>query len=179
MSSSAYQALVDLAAKTQSNSLPLPAEGDESPRQSGIGFSLLGRRFVAPMGQVAEMLEMPSSTRLPGVQPWVLGLANVRGRLLPLFDMAMFFGGVSLGQRRQQRVLVIDSDQLYCGLVVDQAFGMQHFTADLYRDGIDDIPEALGPFVKGGYVDASGVPWGLFDMHAIAGYSRFLNAASA
>lgn len=178
-SNEGFQALVDLAAKTRTNSLPIPAEGDETPRQSGIGFSLLGRRFIAPMGQIAEMLEIPPSTRLPGVQPWVMGLANVRGRLLPLFDMAVFFGGISLGQRRQQRALVIDTDQLYSGLVVDQAYGMQHFTRDLYTEHVDDVPDAVAPFVKGGYVDASGVSWALFDMYAIANFSKFMNAASA
>ncbi|BCD98014.1 chemotaxis protein CheW [Marinagarivorans cellulosilyticus] len=178
-SNEGFQALLDLAAKTRTNSLPIPAEGDEAPRQSGIGFSLLGRRFIAPMGQIAEMLEIPPSTRLPGVQPWVIGLANVRGRLLPLFDMAVFFGGTSLGQRRQQRALVIDTDQLYSGLVVDQAYGMQHFTSDLYKEHVDDVPDAVAPFVKGGYVDASGVSWALFDMYAIANFSKFMNAASA
>jgi twitching motility protein PilI len=172
-----FQALTDLAAKTRLNSLPVPAEGYEIPRQSGIGFSLLGRRFVAPMGQIAEMLELPQSTRLPGVQPWVIGLANVRGRLLPLFDMALFFGGVALGQRRQRRALVIDTQHLYSGLIVDQAFGMQHFTSDLYREKVEDVPEAIAPFVKGGYVDASGVSWALFDMYAIANFPRFINAA--
>lgn len=176
-SSSGFQALLDLAAKTKTNSLPIPAESDDNPRQSGIGFSLLGRRFIAPMGQIAEMLEVPASARLPGVQPWVIGLANVRGRLLPLFDMAIFFGGVALGQRRQQRALVVDNDAMYGGLVVDQAYGMQHFTSELYRESVDDVPDSVAPFVKGGYVDSSGISWALFDMNAVANYPKFLNAA--
>ncbi|WP_053979777.1 chemotaxis protein CheW [Marinagarivorans algicola] len=178
MSSGAgFQALVDLAAKTASNALPMPTEGDESARQSGLGFSLLGRRFVVPMGQIVEMLELPPATRLPGVQPWVMGLANVRGRLLPLFDMAMFFGGSSLGQRKQQRALVVDTDQFYSGLVVDQAYGMQHFTSDSYQEQVEDVPDAIVPFVKGGYTDAAGVSWALFDMQAISSFPRFLSAA--
>ena len=48
--------------------------------------------MIAPMGNVVEMLPVPEATPLPGVQPWVAGLANVRGRLLPLFDLEVFFG---------------------------------------------------------------------------------------
>lgn len=177
MSSAGFQALIDLAARTRSNALPVPAEGDEAPRQSGLGFSLLGRRFVVPMGQIVEMLEVPPSTRLPGVQPWVLGLANVRGRLLPLFDMAMFFGGALSSARKQQRALVIDTDNLYSGLVVDQAFGMQHFTRELYHEHVEAVPDAITPFVKGGYIDSSGVSWALFDMQAIANFPKFMSAA--
>lgn len=172
-----FQALVDLATKVRSNAVPVPVEGDETPRQSGLGFSLLGRRFVVPMGQIVEMLELPPSTRLPGVQSWVIGLANVRGRLLPLFDMAMFFGGASSSIRKQRRALVVDTDHLYSGLVVDQAFGMQHFTNDLYREHVEDVPDAIAPFVKGGYVDAAGISWALFDMQEVTSFPKFLSAA--
>jgi twitching motility protein PilI len=175
--SSGFSALLELAERTRIHSLPIPLESDAAPRRSGIGFALLGKRFLVPMSQVAEILDLPTITRLPGVQPWVMGLANVRGRLLPLFDMAHFMGGACLGQLRQRRALVLDTDALYAGLVVDQSFGMQHFTSDLYSDAIPDVPESVLPFVKGSYTDALGVVWALFDMQAIAQNPRFMNAA--
>ncbi len=175
----AYDALVHLANLCSASAVSLPEKVDADPRQSGVGFSLLGRRFVAPMGQISEILEMPSVTKLPGVQTWVIGLSNVRGRLLPLFDMAQFFGSGALANRKQQRVLVLDFGSLYSGLVVDQSFGMQHFTRELYREKVDDVPEAIAPYVKGEYVDASGLSWAVFDMKAIARDSRFLNAAAS
>ena len=38
-----------------------------------------GRLFVAPMGEVGEILHEPRYTLLPGVKSWVKGVANVRG----------------------------------------------------------------------------------------------------
>ncbi|WP_261862922.1 chemotaxis protein CheW [Psychrobacter sp. JCM 18900] len=34
---------------------------------------------------------MPEYTSLPLVKPWMLGIANIRGRLLPLTDLSHFF----------------------------------------------------------------------------------------
>jgi Chemotaxis signal transduction protein len=90
VSRSAYQALTELVVKCRESARGLPAQRDSAPRWSGIGFSIMGQKFVAPMSHVAELMEVPGSTRLPGVHSWVIGLSNVRGRLLPLFDLPHF-----------------------------------------------------------------------------------------
>lgn len=175
----AYQALVELAKLSKKNAKALPAQVDALPRWSGIGFSLLGVRFVAPLGQVAEMLEVPSYTRLPGVQPWVLGLANVRGRLLPLFNMPEFFGGQAAGLRKQHRVLVVDSNNYFCGLIVDQAFGMQHFTSEGYSEKTEEIPDIIRGLVRGSYSDAVGNSWAVMNIPSLLSDASFANAALA
>src|SRR5690554_4659218 len=90
---SAFEMLTELARQSRAVARGLPAQIDARPQWSGIGFTLLGSHFVAPLDEVSEMLEVPSYTHLPGVKPWVRGVANVRGRLLPLFDLAAFCGG--------------------------------------------------------------------------------------
>lgn len=173
----AYRALVELAELSKQHAQALPAQVDAAPRWSGIGFSLLGCRFVAPLGQIAEMLELPPVTRLPGVQPWVMGLANVRGRLLPLFDMPAFFGGKPSVQRKQHRVLVVDSDSYYSGLIVDQAFGMQHFTNEVFSKQAEGVPEVMKQLVDGGYTDAAGNTWAVMNIPSLMQDPRFANAA--
>ncbi len=173
----AYQALVDLAALSKQHAKALPAQVDASPRWSGIGFTMLGHRFVASLGQVVEMLEVPVHTRLPGVQPWAVGLANVRGRLLPLVDLPMYLGGKSSTNKKQQRVLVIDINNYLCGLIVDQAHGMQHFTSERFTEAVDDVPPEVQPVVKGAYLDAVNNPWAVLHIPALLKDVRFANAA--
>jgi|TARA_B110000116_G_scaffold262294_1_gene267425 twitching motility protein PilI len=179
MSSSqqAYQTLVDLSRLCRRSSRGLPAQVDIRPHWSGVGFSLLGQFFVAPMGEVTEMLEVPSFTRLPGVMPWVKGVANVRGRLLPLFDMGNFFGGRLGGHRKQRRVLILESGDIYTGLEVDQVFGMKHFPIDTYSEQNDYASEAIKPFTQGSY-ELDGRRWALFSPAMLALDDRFANAAA-
>ena len=173
----AYQTLADLAALSRRSAKGLPAQVDSVQKWSGIGFSLLGHRFVTPMGQVSELMEVPASTRLPGVQSWVIGLSNVRGRLLPLFDLPFFFNGHMSSQKKGHRVLVLETDSLYSGIVVDNAYGMQHFNADTFGDYEKELPTGVEPYTEGAYRDSFGEQWSVFNFARLAEDARFINAA--
>jgi hypothetical protein len=58
------------------------------------------------MGEVGEVLHEPRCTLLPG-SPWVKGVANLRGRLLPIMDLCGFSAELS-PLRKQRRVLVVE-----------------------------------------------------------------------
>lgn len=174
----AFQALLTLAQASRQAARGLPAQADIRPQWSGIGFSLMGNYFVAPMGEVSEMLEVPNYTHLPGVQPWVKGVSNVRGRLLPIFDLAMFFGDRLTTGRKQRRVLILETETLYTGLMVDQVFGMQHFNMDEYSEQAGAVANNVLPFVTGSYPQGQ-ERWSLFRPALLAEDPRFTNAAKS
>ncbi|MCV6615722.1 MAG: chemotaxis protein CheW, partial [Cellvibrionaceae bacterium] len=130
----------------------------------------------APVGEISEMLEIPPSTRLPGVQPWVVGVANVRGRLLPIFDMAEFFGGKLGASRRQHRVLILERDNIYAGLIVEQVLGMQHFAPETFHQQADGEYGQMQHCLAGSYRLPEG-SWQVFSTAKLIEDPRFANAA--
>lgn len=144
---------------------------------TGIVFELAGQRMVAPMGEVTEVLAMPEFASMPLVKPWLLGLANVRGRLLPLTDLARFLKVESRQPRlSQKKVLVVDRDKLFSGLVVDNVLGIQQFTEVHYRD--ESLPED-SPFVRythGKFVK-EGEEWVVFMPSLLANDKHYADAA--
>jgi purine-binding chemotaxis protein CheW len=48
--------------------------------------------YAVPAGTVREVVTAPRLTRLPTAPPWVLGLFNLRGEIVPLFDIAARLG---------------------------------------------------------------------------------------
>jgi len=175
----AFKVLIEVGEQSRAHARGLPARADVKPHWSGIGFSLFGRKYVSPMGEVVEMLEMPKYTRLPGVTGWVKGVANVRGRLLPLTDMAAFLGGKLASAWREQRVLVVELDEIYCGLVVDTVFGMQHFPVDGYSQSISSelVDETMAPFMQGAFTDGDGEEWAVFSPWTLVRSEKFFQAA--
>lgn len=175
--SAPFSFLVDLARRSRAHAAGLPAQLNLKRQWSGVGFRLAGHHFISPMGQVSEMLEVPSVTRLPGVQGWVRGVANVRGRLLPLVDLEAFFDGTLSSQRKLHRVLVLESGGFYVGLIVSAVHGMQHFPEDDYdADRALDDPR-FQSFVRGCFCNEDR-PWFVFDVHALVSDPRFANAAA-
>ncbi|MBN8429346.1 purine-binding chemotaxis protein CheW [Microbulbifer salipaludis] len=172
-----YLALVDIANRAKAQAQGLPARQEVKPYWTGIGFSLLGHRFVAAMEDVVELLEVPQYTFIPGVQPWVRGVANVRGRLLPLFDMAVFFGGHLNSPRQRRRVLVLERDKVYAGLIVDELHGMQHLALEYGKMPPSDLTEPFAPMVSGQFQLQQG-RWLVFDLQALLSDFQFADAAA-
>ena len=56
----------------------------------GIGYRVGPRMLVSEIGEINELLAMPPLTAVPGTRPWLLGVANVRGNLMPVVDFGRF-----------------------------------------------------------------------------------------
>lgn len=176
MSTASYVRLADYLARCRNTALALPARQDVVQYWSGIGFELDGRRYVAPLDQVSEILTPPSYTRVPGVLSWMKGVANVRGRLMAVMDLTGFLDKQTEAQVRRRRLLVMDRGELYTGLAVDDVFGMQHFDVDTFVGDPDGLDRAVQPYVQGSY-SRNGEQWPVFSLEMLARDPRFLQVA--
>lgn len=173
-----FKALYELAERSQQIAVELPAKENAQKHWNGLGFSLIGQRFVVPMAEVGELLRVPQTTKLPGVKHFVIGVANVRGRLLVVLDLAGFFGEASRFARPQRRILAFDTDEQYYGFMVDESLGMQHFQSEAYTETVDDVDERFTPFLNGAYV-VSGSVWPVFSLRKLAAHESLHKLASS
>jgi twitching motility protein PilI len=101
----------------------------------GVGFRIGQEQFVASRDQVREVLMMPENmTRVPGSKRWMLGIANLRGHLLPLIDLKMMLGSGRTTLRRNTRVISINHRDVPAGLVVDEVLGFRRFMESEFKD---------------------------------------------
>lgn len=143
----------------------------------GIAFEVNGQKLVAPMGEVSEVLSMPEVTTVPLVQPWLLGVINIRGRLLPLTDIAKFLNLESHETRlSQKKVMVIDQGSVFSGLLVDKVLGIQQFTSAQYQ--AQSLPEE-SPFFpyNHGKFSKDGQDWFVFMPSLLAKDPRYIDAS--
>ncbi len=170
-----FQLLLEIDQRCRALAAGLPAQQQVVRSWSGIGFRMGERHFVAPMGEVSEVLHEPRYTSLPGVKTWVRGVANVRGRLLPIMDLCGFFGGELSPLRKQRRVLVVDHQEIFAGLIVDEVFGMQHFLVDAFSEERPLLEASIQPFIHGVFHRER--PWLVFSPHVLARHQAFLEVA--
>jgi len=172
-----FAVLTSIALRSRQLSAGLPEQEKAAEQWNGIGFMLAGEHYVAPMGEVTEILHVPRFTQIPGVRPFLMGAANVRGRLLPLVDLDAFFElPRSATSPRQRRVLVVEKDDLFSGLVVDSVLGMQYFGAESFTPDTSGVPDRVQPFVAGGY-SRNGETWNVFSATELLGDEQFLDVA--
>src|SRR5471032_1286117 len=78
-SQTAFQLLLDIDQRCRSLAAGLPSQETRQQGWSGIGFRMGEHYYVAPMGEVGEILHEPRYAALPGVRAWVRGMATCAG----------------------------------------------------------------------------------------------------
>ena len=149
---------------------------DKYHQWTGIAFEVAGQRFVAPMGEIAEILAMPDFMNVPLTKPWLLGVANVRGRLLLLSDLAKFVGVSSHETLKKRKVMVIDEDGIFSGIVVDQVLGIMQFSQNDYEARALPESSPFAPFNHGAFIKDDKV-WFVIMPSLIVTHAEYLNAA--
>lgn len=154
----------------------LPRKAEVSSEWSGIAFRLGSNALLAPMEQVVEILDVPALSNVPLTRPWVRGIANVRGNLLPVIDMNGYLRNEVARVTDKSRVLVVNHEGIYSGLIVDEVMGLKHFLEEEYTEDETGVDALLQPYIGGGY-RRNGQVWGVFSLFTLAESQQFLQAA--
>ena len=153
-----------------------PRKAEASNEWAGIAFRLGRTKLVAPMDDVIEILDLPVLSNVPLTQPWVRGIANVRGSLLPVIDLNGYLGNEVSRVTNKTRVLVIDFNGIYSGLVVDEVLGLKYFLEEELTDEELDVDDELRPWIRSGFRRGDEV-WGVFSLLTLVESPMFLQAA--
>jgi len=106
------------ADKTTDRSGALDALAETENRQF-VTFLVNDELFGVPMGSVHEIIRMPSVVHVPLSPASLEGLANLRGRVLPIIDLRAAFRLDRAEHNEATRVIVTDCGSLV-GFIVDR-----------------------------------------------------------
>lgn len=154
----------------------LPQQQQTDEEWVGIGFRLGGLNLVAPLGEVSEILTPPSLSKVPRTKPWVCGIANVRGNLMPIMDLQGYLHDQPASLNRRSRILVVNHNGVYSGLVVDAVMGLRHFSDEQRCDELPGEDSDIHAYMTHAFKSGD-EHWGVFSMHELADTPQFLKAA--
>jgi purine-binding chemotaxis protein CheW len=100
------------------NELIDPDEQEGNDNQF-VTFAVAGEMFAVPMGPVQEIIRVPEVARLPLAPATLDGLANLRGRVLPIINLRRLFNCEDREHDDSTRAVVINLGQPL-GFVVDR-----------------------------------------------------------
>jgi purine-binding chemotaxis protein CheW len=83
-------------------------------------FRVEGREHALPVKDVVEVLRMVAATPLPEAPPWVGGVINFRGRVIPLIDVRSRLGAPRREPDLSTPIIVVETNEVAAGLVVDE-----------------------------------------------------------
>jgi len=144
----------------------------------GVGFRIGEEQFVASREQVREVLMLPDAvTRVPGARRWLLGIANLRGHLLPLVDVKLLLGSGRTTLRRTTRVISVNHREVPAGLVVDEVLGFRRFMDHEFANEAAETIVRCDRFLSGSY-QRGDESWPVFNLFDLVESNMFLQAAA-
>ena len=177
---SPFDVLVDYERRSLAHVAGLPEQLDAPGLWRGVGYRVGTRRLASEFGEVREILTVPQITPVPGTQPWMLGVANVRGQLLPIVDMKQFLEGERTVLHESLRVLLVRQAGGDVAVLVDELFGQRSFVEEQMLSDEELAPLAQGRyahFVDRAYRLGEHV-WGVFSLDRLARTPEFRHAAT-
>ena len=95
-------------------------------RASTLGIQVGQDLWLVEMQDVGEVLPVPPLTSVPLTQPWYRGVANVRGNLYGITDLAAFMGQSEMANVAQGRVLLAAQKfSINAGFLVNRVLGLR------------------------------------------------------
>lgn len=173
----AFDALLDFERRAAEH-VAGAAEQVEAPGLwRAIGFRLGTRNLLSGINEVNEILLMPSITPVPGVKPWLLGVANVRGNLVAIVDLRGYIEGTRTPVNDRSRVLLARQAGSSVGLLVDEVLGQRNITDENVPLETGEEDERYERYITRQY-DLGEKIFGIFSMSSLVKSPDFIQAAS-
>lgn len=172
---SAFDTLLDFESRSMAHAPGRPELIEAVGHWRGVGYRIGKRRLVSSFDEVMEILSLPPVTPVPGAEPWMLGIANIRGNLLPVVDLKQFLEGERTVVHEGQRMLVVRQSGGNVAVLIDELYGQRVFN-DTHKAG--EAGEAEGRyahFIHQVYRLAE-QDWGVFSMSTLTRTPEFRQA---
>jgi purine-binding chemotaxis protein CheW len=125
--------------KKQQQQQKAPLESEIENVVQLVGFMVGDEEFAVPILGIQEIIKPIEYTRVPKTPPYVLGVFNLRGSVLPLIDLRMKFGLSRSRENEDTRYMVIRHNDEIAGFVIDRLTKAMRIP----ESAIDPAPETI------------------------------------
>ena len=171
------EALRELQTRLASRLQAARAEGVNV--SSWLAVESAGERYLLPLGHSGEIFPWAGVQTVPYTQVWFIGVANLRGSLMGVVDLAGLLGHVVT---RTEQALADSSLlalnpvlEVNAALLVDKLSGLRGTDSFVSSDPpATDAPEFFGTQ----YTDANGLKWQELNLQAMSQNPLFLSISA-
>lgn len=114
-----------------------------------LAFRLGQEQYAVETRYVREVSPLRELTPLPCTPPFVLGIVNVRGQVLPVFDLKKLFDLPEEGLTDLHRIIVVRGHDIELGLLADLSLGVRSIPLSALQPSLPTLTGIRGDYLKG------------------------------
>lgn len=116
---------------------------DETQARQLVVFTLGSEQYALPIEQVHEIIRYEEPRSVASPIPWVRGVISLRGRIVPVYDLAARFGLESqLGE--QTKIVIVEEGGETAGVIVDEV----EEVLTVERECFEEVPGADAELIE-------------------------------
>jgi purine-binding chemotaxis protein CheW len=138
-----------LRARARVLARPREDKQDNRARLAVIEFRLAHEHYAVESRYVQEVHPLHDLTPLPCTPPFVLGIVNVRGRILPVLDLKKFFDLPEQGLTDLHRIVLVRGHGLELGLLADVIVGVRTIALETLQRALPTFTGIRADYLKG------------------------------
>lgn len=136
-----------------------------------LGVLLGGRRCLLDLTQVGEIVPFQAVTAVPLSQDWYRGLANIRGNLVGVIDLARYMGEAGSQPGPDSRLVTFATHLGFnCAILAGRVLGLRNLD-EMVEQATDSGQPAWG---SQQFNDREGQQWTRLDLAELVREARFL-----
>lgn len=159
----------------------LQAARTEGVQAAWLAVEAGGRKYLFPLTQSGEIFPYTATQPVPYTQKWFLGVANLRGGLFGVVDLASYVEGRAPTQRSdagraESRLVALNALlEVNCALLIDRLAGLRNTDAFVASSA---AAEGSPAYFGSGFTDASGAYWQEINLQALSQQPQFLSISA-
>ncbi len=138
--------------KERARNLAIVEEENSCNKENQINFlvfSLAQEKYAIDLAYISEVIYIKDITPLPCTPEFILGIINIRGKIISVIDIRRFFGLKDKGISNLNRVIILRDGDIEFGILTDEIYGNTLINIESLQTDIATITDVPDNFIIG------------------------------
>jgi purine-binding chemotaxis protein CheW len=114
-----------------------------------VTFELAGEHYGIELSHVREVCALKELTPVPCTPAFILGIVNVRGKILTVIDFKEFVGLPKQGISDMNKVIIVQDGDVQIGILADRVDGMRLVELSEIQPSLPTLRDIRQEYLKG------------------------------
>lgn len=138
-----------LQARARALARPAGDKTPQGPRLDVVEFNLARERYAVEQRWVREVHPLKDLTPLPCTPPFLSGIINLRGQILPVIDIKKFFDLPEAGITDIHMVIIVRVEDVELGILADTVAGVRAVPLDGIQPSLPTLTGIRAAYLRG------------------------------
>lgn len=114
-----------------------------------LEFSISDERYAIDVENISEVIPLKEITHLPCTPNFILGIINVRGKIIAVVSLKKFFNLPEKGNGENKKIIIVRHRDIELGIMADEIMGCDEIFLNKLQGAVTTVSGILNDYIMG------------------------------